>query len=216
MLLCMQRIIDKQKAVDTAQASLVSFQSPGYRCEVRLGNKIGSATSGKLFDQFCTWWRRNARVSGPDRCYKFAKLQMFHPEGPTETPALEYLREWGESGAVHGPKQSAHFNQFLQRAHDIALLNSNQKDAAWIEKTFRHRLDIKTDRFSPLTQRDVVERQRTGIGKKTAGQAAFEPEKRFTPPTRRDVPIRQSDRPTRSAQSQQRQTGEPSLFRYTS
>lgn len=184
MLLCMHRIVEESKAVCASQAALVSLHQPRLRCQKLLRIKIGSKTNGQLFDSFVKWVGEHANAGPLDRLFQTANLSLYHPQTPTEAPALEFLLKWNGHRSMNLPKETEHHNRFLQRTFDVAVEHGNLRDAEWIKAKFRDRLDPQTDRFAPPTRREI------GLCKLEAQK-----KKKKTEPRREHHPSAVEDRP---------------------
>jgi hypothetical protein len=146
-------MVDKKKALadDGSAAPVVSLQPAKAICYTKLCDKVGSKTDVTLFEKFMAWWY----LTTTNMMFRQgeARLKLHHPQRPSETDAVKWLRGW--DGSSPHDKARKFDDRFLQRTVDIATKNNNTEAVKWIKDKFRDRLDPRTDRFAPPTKAEL-------------------------------------------------------------
>lgn len=148
-------MVDKKKALadDGSATPDVSLRPAAVICWTKLCNKVGSKTDVTLFEKFVAWWYLNTDRMPLAKHQGRARLKLYHPQQPSETDALEWLRDW--DGSSRDEKARKFDDRFLQRTVDIATKNNNTEAVKWIKDKFRDRLDPRTDRFASPTKAEL-------------------------------------------------------------
>ncbi|PIA90877.1 hypothetical protein CB0940_11576 [Cercospora beticola] len=115
------------------------------RFEAPLGSWKTNPALYERFLQYCMHDMPNERTFSPEEVeWLYSDLQLSHPSGYNEGPALKMLEKYAKLGqyaflpdeARHGPHIAQSIAKFVRRTADVAEANSNMAAARWVFNTF--------------------------------------------------------------------------------
>ncbi|GIZ49159.1 hypothetical protein CKM354_001219500 [Cercospora kikuchii] len=130
---------------DLLRGSEVKLRVMLTRYDAPLGLWKTDPTLYERFLQYCMHdMPREGKLSPEEVDWTHSDLQLYHPAGCNEGPAIELLKKYAKQGqyaflpdkARHGPHIAQSIAKFVRRTADVAEANSNMVAARWVFNTF--------------------------------------------------------------------------------